>query len=105
MRAGALKHRIEIQSREISRDEYGEPNGTWKRYATVWAAINTKMGREFFEADKVVGETKDVFEIRYMEGIDRAMRILYRGKIYQVEAISNFKELNTNIFILTKVVE
>lgn len=106
MRAGALRHRIEIQYISEGRDEFGEPNGEWTQLAKVWAAINTKNGREFFAAQKVVGESDYVFETRYLDGVHNGMRIVYNNKPYEIVAPPvNVNELGINMYLLAKAVK
>jgi SPP1 family predicted phage head-tail adaptor len=104
MRAGALRHRIEIQYKDSGRDDYGERNGEWKRLAMVWAAINTKNAREYVAAQKTVGESDFVFEIRHLKGVTNGMRILYDGCVYEIVAPPmNVGERNVNMYILARL--
>ena len=65
-------------------DTAGQPLDDWPTVATVWGGIETLRGREFFSAQAVNAEVTTRIRIRHREGIDRTMRVTYRGEIYEV---------------------
>ncbi|MFG0924206.1 phage head closure protein [Pseudomonas sp. CJQ_8] len=87
MRAGDLRHRIEIQHKVTPRDpktlEYGEP--TWELFAKVWAQVTPLSAKDLLAAQAAKSEATARMVIRYRPGVLSTMRILYRGEVYSIE--------------------
>lgn len=96
---GDLRHRITIQKKTITTDSMGGALETWKDIKTVWAAVTNLHGREYFAAAATQAENTVKFTIRYSPGLDTTMRILFRGKPYDITAIDNIKYQNRFIEI------
>lgn len=94
MEIGDLRHRITLQKLTNTVNENGFELETWEDVKTVWAAASNLHGREYFAAAAVQAENTVKFTIRYLEGLDTAMRILFRGKQYNITAIDNIKYQN-----------
>jgi SPP1 family predicted phage head-tail adaptor len=93
--AGDLRHRITIQQRTDTQDAYGEPIPAWTTWATVWAAIEPQSGQEATIAMSQQSEARlrVRVRVRYRAGLSVLMRIAWKTKTYQIEAIS---EVQTN---------
>lgn len=87
MRAGDLKHRIEIQHKVTPRDpvtgEFGEP--VWELFAKVWAQVSPLSARDLIAAQAGQSEATARFVIRYRTGVLPSMRIVHRGDFYSIE--------------------
>lgn len=94
MNPGDLRHRITLQRFTTTVNENGFEVETWDDFKTVWAAVSNLHGREYFAAAAVRQENTVRFTIRYLEGINTSMRILFRGKQYNITAIDNIKYQN-----------
>lgn len=103
MEIGDLRHRITFQKYTISINENGFEVETWEDFKTVWAAVNNLHGREYFAAAAVQAESTVKFTVRYLPGLNTAMRISFRGKTYDITAIDNIKYWNR--FIEIKALE
>ena len=99
MEIGELKHRITLQKLVTVVNPNGFEVETWEDFKTVWAAASNLHGREYFAAAAVQAENTVKFTIRYLAGIDSAMRILFQGKQYNITAIDNIKYQNRFIEI------
>ena len=84
-------------------NENGFEVETWIDFKTLWAAVTNLHGREYFAAAAVKAENTVKFTIRYINGIDESMRILFKGKQYNVSSIDNIKYANK--FIEIKAME
>lgn len=87
MRAGRLRHRIDIQRKVTERNpETGALLG--ESWETVWekcpAAVEPLSSREFIAAKAEQIEATGRMVIRYRPGVLATMRILYRGQIYTI---------------------
>lgn len=72
-------------------------------YRDFWAAITNLHGREYFAAAAVQAENTVKFTIRYTDEIDTLMKILFKGKQYNIISIDNIKY--DNKFIEIKAME
>lgn len=104
MEAGKLNKRITIQANALTRDTNGAEVDSWTTVATVWAAITTDAGREFYAAQKINAETTAVMRIRYRAGLNPRMRVLYAGKYFNILHINNVNEANKEILLLCREV-
>jgi len=102
---GDLRHRITFQKLITAVNENGFEVETYQNYKTVWSAVSNLSGREYYQAAAIKGEKTVKFLIRYMEGIDESMRILFRDKQYNISFIDNMKYINKYIEIKAVEVE
>ena len=65
MRAGSLRHRINIQTQSSTAGTYGAATITWKDDAELWAAIWPLRGTEYYNAQQVESAITHKFRIRY----------------------------------------
>lgn len=85
--AGKLRHRVEIQEFVEVINSFGERERYWATFANVWAAIEPLSAKEFVAAQQMQSSVTARITIRYRPGIKPAMRILHRGKIYNIAGI------------------
>ena len=102
MNPGKLRHRITLQRYTEIVDPDGFTTQQWQDVATVWAAVENLYGREYWEAAAVQAENTVKFTIRYRPDVDQAMRIVFRGKIYNIISVDNIKYRNEFIEIKAK---
>ena len=89
MRAGNLRHRVTIEQRVQGHDEAGQPIDTWEPFVTTWADVVPVRGREVIDATLAATLTDVKFVMRYLEGIDAGMRVVFRGIAYTIKAALN----------------
>jgi SPP1 family predicted phage head-tail adaptor len=93
---GDLNRRIEIQEETATRGTSGQEILTWAQLACVWALVDypaTGSG-ESIEGNQVVVSTRVDFVIRYRDGLDEKMRIVYRGSNYGIININEHETRN-----------
>lgn len=105
MEISALNKRITIQELKASINENGFEVEEWIDFKTVWAGVTNLHGREYFEAVAVQMENTVKFILRYLPGIDTTMRILFKGRHYNIISIDNIKYKNRFIEIKAMEVE
>lgn len=76
MRAGALRHRVTLQSRALERDTSGQVKQTYTNRLTVWASIEPQRGRELFAGEKFANQISVVVHMRYQPDVDESWRIV-----------------------------
>jgi SPP1 family predicted phage head-tail adaptor len=101
LRTGRLRHKIIIQYRTATTDEYGGPVQVWTDYATVTAGVDSLSGREFLAAQAAQSEASVRFNMRYVAGVDAEMRIVYNGKFHNILNITDPEERHRELIILT----
>ena len=72
------------KKKSVSTDSDAYDNGTWANKLSVWAAVITTGGREFYAAQKVNEETTALFKVRFSSLINAKMRILMGARIYEI---------------------
>ena len=81
----SLRHRVEIQRKAQTQDpNTGEIITEWVKLADVWASVEPLSAREFIAAQAGQSEITARIVTRYRNDIDAAMRILFRGKRYNI---------------------
>ena len=96
---GSLRHVVQVQSRTISRDDYGGAQQTWATIATRFAKVEPLSGRELWRAQGVTPEATHRVVMRYMEAVTAKCRLVHKGKVFQIESVLDVDELR-NIMVL-----
>lgn len=106
--AGKYRHRIAIHSTEIVRDSQGFQTISLsdKPVLEPYAHIKTTRGMTLIANDTSFEKAYTNFTIRYPQKtqITRDMRILYGGKVYQIEYLNNIDEADVELEIQAKEV-
>lgn len=92
MRAGNLRRRITIQQRQSGLDGDGQASETWADLLSCWADIQPLGGRELLLAKAAEASSTHRVTFRYRTGIDARMRIVYQGRIFN---INNLNDIDT----------
>ena len=100
MRIGILKHKVIIQSHTITKDGYGAEVSTWEDFTTTYASIEPLSGSELFSAQQTYNKVISKIRMRYISGIKTDMRINYDGRLFDIEAILNIRELNKELQLM-----
>ncbi|WHY80153.1 phage head closure protein [Neobacillus sp. WH10] len=103
--ANQFNHRITFQSFSETENALGDIVKSWVDVKTAWAMVKTVQGREFIQAAAVQAESTVRFVIRYTTGINSDMRIIYKGRIFEITVPPiNDDELNKTLTIIGKEV-
>jgi SPP1 family predicted phage head-tail adaptor len=85
MRNGKLRHRVTVERKVRVRDPVtGGWSEAWVELARPMASIEPLSAREFIAAQAGQSEVTARIQIRYRSDVDATMRILYRGKVYNI---------------------
>lgn len=104
LKAGELNRQITLQTQTITADNDGFQMETWADVATVWAAVVTTGGREFYSAQKVKAEMTCLFRIRYRQDITTKMRIQYGSRIFDILSVNDVDGARVELQISAKEV-
>lgn len=105
MRAGLLRHRIEIQEPvEAQSSTTGAVVPTsWRRFADVWADVSPVSGSERFIAAQLVATASHTIRFRYLAGVTVKMRaVLGQGtaaRVFTFTAVQDFRERHREIVV------
>jgi len=87
MRSGELRHRVTIQQKTVTRNDYHDEVIAWTDVDSVWAAIEPLQGREFIEARRAGAEQPHWIRLRYRDDVTPAMRIVWGAHTYDIESV------------------
>jgi SPP1 family predicted phage head-tail adaptor len=82
--AGKLKDRITLQRRVSASNALGEESGTWSSLDELFAFVEPLRGREYFAAAAMQDTTDTRFVIRFRDDVTTQMRVMWRGKPYDI---------------------
>lgn len=88
MRAGVLRHRVELQRPDAGVDPVtGATHENWLKVRTVWASVQPLSTREFLAAGESQGKLVARIVIRYAADVDHTWRAVHRARIYNIEGV------------------
>lgn len=100
MRSGNLRHRITIQQNTRTQNEIDEWIDGWSEFATVWAAIEPAIGKEYYAAKQIDSRVDGKIRIRYLEGLEPTMRIIWGERILNIISLMTVQERKREILIM-----
>ena len=102
MRAGKLRHRIEVQTSVETQDAYNQPTSVWTTAVTLWGSIEPLSGRELLRADAVMGEVTTRVRMRYDSNITPAARLKHGTRYFDIAAVMNREDRDAEVEVLCK---
>jgi len=104
MRAGQLRHRLQLQSATTAPDDFGQPIPTWSTYADVWGEVRPLTGRERYTAQQVQSSLSHQVRIRYRGGVAETHRVRWVDKatikILDINAVLNTEQRDRELLLL-----
>ena len=100
IRAGSLRHRVEIQSVTDSASAFGDVSQSWSTVTTVWASIEPLKAREAFEAQQTKTRVSHRVEIRYISGVTTKHRLVYGSRTLNINSVLNPGERNERLVLV-----
>ena len=106
IRIGQLRHSITVQRRNTTQDSFGQQSVAWVDAFTARADVKPLSGRELDAAQQMTAEVSHKVIIRYRPelaspSVAAAMRIVFRGRNFNIQAAINEGERNVFITLLT----
>jgi len=102
MRAGRLRHRIDIylptKSSGVSSTE------TLNYFGTFWCAIEPMSGKEFQALGGTTNSLTTKITMRYVNNLTEAHIAIYKGRRFKFQQIINKEELNRELQIIAEEV-
>lgn len=82
-----MRYRIQFQKKRPTGRLPVDGKDSWESVIECWAKAEGLKGREYYAAAAIQKEKTVEFTIRHREDIDKHMRIIFRGKTYEIESI------------------
>ena len=92
MRAGALRHRVILESANRSDDGGGGSLVVWQEVAPLWVAIKPLSGRELMSAGQFASRLSHEITLRYRALVLPEMRFRKGSRIFQIKAVLDVEE-------------
>lgn len=99
MNSGKLRHKICIETKATMRNSLGEEVVTWTPFLYAWASIEPLSGREFFLAQQTQASVDHKINLRYQPGIRPEMRVSWGERMFDITAVLNKEERNTELML------
>lgn len=101
MHIGKFRQRITIQQEVFTKDiGTGENTSDWQDVCTVWAAVETLKGREYFQALETHAEQTIRISIRYRSGIIPSMRVIYCDRTLYIQSVIDPEESHRELHLM-----
>ncbi len=105
IKAGDLRHRVELQKPTVATNEKGRRIPTWTTVATVMAGKKDVSGREYYVAQAYHAENTVTFTIRWREDVAPAWRVCHRGVAYEVVEVNHLGYMRDYIQLKCRTVQ
>ena len=107
MRAGELRHRIDIKVPTTTRDSVGTEVVSWTTLRTVWAAIWPLRGKEYLTAEQVQSAVTHRIRMRRLpedirSQLDSKCRLEFGSRTFYIEHVINPDERNIYLEFMCK---
>ena len=83
-RAGALYHRVPIQHKTTTYDDYNYETEAWIEYKKLWGKLEFLSVKDSINAKAAGSETTARLKLRKRDDIDTGMRVLFDGQTFQI---------------------
>lgn len=92
MNTGDMRHRVQIQQRIETPNEFGEPVVNWNTIATRWGAIEPLTAKELIAAQQVQSDVSHKIRMRYYAGLTPKMRLVKGVRVFNIDGRFNPSE-------------
>ncbi len=104
MKAGRLRHYVELQRYQETTDDFGEPIKGYEHLMFTFAEVRPLLSRENWHGDMVNSEQTHKIMMRYRDGVEGTQRILFKNRIFELVG-SPLNYLEKDIFYVFNVKE
>ncbi len=101
MRAGRLRHLVDIQQKSVTRNTFGEEVVVWASFADdIWAAVEPIRGQEFIALRQQGSELSTRIRCRYVPGVTPSMRVRFGDEAYEIQEVISPHERDRELELL-----
>ena len=101
--SGKMDERVEIKSRVLTKNEFGEEVLSYETLATVWASVTPTTGNERFLAAAFYAEAQLKIRIRYRGDFDETAQIVWDGYTWYILHIADYRRQGERVLLVKKV--
>lgn len=104
MNPGRLRHQVDIEQKQTTKDSSGGMVDTWSAlHSNVWAEVFPVSGNEGPDGkEEQSGEFDHRVTMRYLSGITPSNRINYKSRIFDIKGVKNIGERDRWMIIFCK---
>lgn len=107
MRAGDLRHVVQLQQRDALQDGYGQQARTWTTLTTLYVDIQPLSGVQLERARSIYNETSHEVHVRFQPMLADirqvgSYRLLFGSRIFDIGGSMNLGERNREVVLLCK---
>lgn len=102
MKAGRLRHHIQIQAKAITRDAGGGAAELWKTIVNGarWAEVVPISSSERFEGYQLQELVTHKIRTRYLAGVTTGHRVVYGSRLFDVQSVIDWNERHRELALL-----
>lgn len=83
-RAGELSHRVTIQHKTTTYDDYNYETEAWTEYKKLWSKVTFLSVKDELTAKAAGSQTTARLKLRKRDDIDSSMRVLFDEQTFQI---------------------
>jgi len=102
IRAGRLNKRVEVQTRTLAKDGYGDQTESWATEGTRWVEFVQASGREFYRAQRVDADVTHMVRMRYYKGLSPSHRLRIGSRILEILSVYDENERHEEMTVTCK---
>lgn len=102
-KAGDLIHPVTFQAKTFTPDGMGGSVVSWSNVIATLAKIEPISAREAYLYDRRQSEVTHKIIVRYSSLINNELRIVFGGKVLEIEGVLNLEERNRWLEITAKL--
>lgn len=100
LRAGRLRHCVDIQSKTETRDALGGFIEAWTTTDTRFASVEPIKAKEVLRGDQIDSRITHKIIMRYYDGLEASQRFRFGQRIFNIFSILNIDERNHQMEVL-----
>lgn len=89
MRAGELRHYVEVKSPVDTKSADHQLQRSYTRIGYTYAAIEGISGREYMQGDREVMAATNRIVMRYMAGVTPGCIVVYGSRTFELNHVNN----------------
>ena len=98
-RAGELCHRVTIQHKTTTYDEYNYETEAWTEFKKLWGKLDFLSVKDSINAKAAGSQTTARLKLRKRDDIHTGMRVLYDGQTFQIVSPPKLDNENGRIYM------
>lgn len=102
---GKLRERVTVQQATETRNRLGETVQSFVTYAERWASVAGISAREFLISGQQQTEITHRVRLRYLDGLNSTMRILWRGRVLEIASALEHNNRSEHELLCTERVD